>query len=696
MRWRGGADITWGGAIAVIFGLAGLAIAQPVLELFGRSPEFFVAGRYESEAILAFGLAVALGPPVLLSLAYTGVRWLRGALAHHLLHGLVAVLGGLFANVLARGLGADGNLLAGVAAVLGAAAALALFSWRPGRMLLQYLAVGNVMFLLGFMVMSPTSDLLLGQEAGDAGTVDVPALEGPVVVLVLDELPLTTLLRPDGSINAERYPAFAELAGTSTWFRNASSHSSLTTTSVPTILSGRRPAKGDLPTFEDQPRNLFTLLGKAVPVERYELVSDMCPADVCDPPPSQSLGQALGDAAVAYGHRVLPPAVREELPSIDQTWGGFGDVLGPEAEGVGAGSLVDGADPAITADDPFGRWRGTERQEKSATGQVAILAEQGSKISADPALHFIHVALPHGPWILSPAGTRLMEYPRRVKDPADPAFEWSARQQYQLQSMQTGAADVALGGVIEHLREVGAWDDALFVLVSDHGLGLLPPDFGRKPTPSNKEQLFRVPLFIKAPGQAAGEVRDDPAMLVDVLPSIIDLLDVTTDWAFEGHSLFDGSRPTVEPLVDTDVEAALDVVRRHFEQIPGADWVGLAAVGEHAELVGTPLDELALGPPSELTWRPDHEDAFDDLPDERGGAPQLLTGMLEGIGVAEAPELVVAVNGTIAGATGGYVPADGGVLFTSFLGPFLREGANEIRAFEVERRGQEILLRELA
>lgn len=289
-----------------------------------------------------------------------------------------------------------------------------------------------------------------------------------------------------------------------------------------------------------------------------------------------------------------------------------------------------------------------------------------------------------------------MEYPPRITDVDDPAYAWSARQQYQLQSMQTGAADVALGELMEHVRKSGAWDDALIVVASDHGLGLLPPDFGRRATENNREQLLRVPLFIKLPGQEAGELRDEPAMLVDVLPTIADLLDVETDWEFEGHSLFDGSEPEVEPMVDEDLDGLLAVVRRHFEEVPGADWTGLAAVGDHADLVGMPLDELEVGAPSSLRWAPDHEETFGDLPDERGASPQLLTGVVEDADVDTAPELVVAVNGTIAGTTGGYVPVDSGARFTSFLGPYLRVGANEIRAFEVERRGSAAVLHEVA
>jgi len=47
---------------AVLVGLAGLAITQPVLDLFGNNPTFFVAGNYGRRQIVMFALVVASVP----------------------------------------------------------------------------------------------------------------------------------------------------------------------------------------------------------------------------------------------------------------------------------------------------------------------------------------------------------------------------------------------------------------------------------------------------------------------------------------------------------------------------------------------------------------------------------------------------------------------------------------------------------
>ena len=97
-----------------------------------------------------------------------------------------------------------------------------------------------------------------------------------------------------------------------------------------------------------------------------------------------------------------------------------------------------------------------------------------------------------------------------------------------------------------------------------------------------------MPLFIKAPGQTTGEIRDDSAQTIDIVPSIVDLLDIEVDddWEFDGHSLYDGSDPNVAPRVSTDVDEVLALAQRRSEEFAGDDWIGLAAVGENGDLVG--------------------------------------------------------------------------------------------------------------
>ena len=104
----------------------------------------------------------------------------------------------------------------------------------------------------------------------------------PVVMVVLDELPTHSLLGRSGRIDPIRYPNFAALARTSTWYANATTASDASKFAIPAILGGRTP-RTDLPaTYRGHPHNLFTLLKR----QRYRLdvheeSTDLCPYRGC-------------------------------------------------------------------------------------------------------------------------------------------------------------------------------------------------------------------------------------------------------------------------------------------------------------------------------------------------------------------------------------------------------------------------------
>lgn len=672
----------FGTQAASLLGVAGVAICQPVLDLFGRNPTFFVAGRYSAGQIVAFALVVALAPAAV-AVALVGlaraVHRRAGAVAYV---ALLALLAGMFGLSVARAVGVRGLVPAGLlAGVIALAVVVADRCLAPARQFLTYLAAGNLVFVGSFLFTSPTARLVSAEAGAGTWATEPVELEGPVVVLVLDELPLTSLLRPDGSIDAARFPRFAELAARSTWFRNASTESTETFTSVPSILSGRRGGDDDVPSLRDYPDNLFTLVGDRYPVHRYETVTDLCPPDVCPPPERGRLHRALADAAVVYGHRVLPEPLGARLPPVDAAWGGF---LGDASEAPPASEelreLLD---------------KGLEEWVKEDFGAVSGLRGVLAGIDGGPSLNVAHVLLPHQPWRLTPElvpathRSRTLDLP---ESPDDPAFDRTVRELQQAHLLQVGAADTLVGELIDHLDEVGAWDDALVVVVADHGIDLSPPELTRDLLPGNEDEVLRIPLFIKAPGQRQGEVRDDPATTLDVVPSVVDLLDVEVDRELPGHSLFDGS-PAPRRLLESELDRALAVVAEREETFfqHGEGWAGVAAVGPHGDLVGRTVDELVVGEPSRLSVTLDEQDAFDDVSLATGPVPRMVGGTVTGSG-GPPDDLVVAVNGVVAGTFGGFSPEGEGWRGSGLLAPVLVDGRNEVVVYEVERAAGTVVL----
>jgi hypothetical protein len=682
-----------------VLGLTGLAVAQPLLDLFGRNPQFFIAGNYSDGQIVVFALLITLVPPVVGTAAIALASFVDRRLGTVVFAAVVAALGGTIALAVLRTVGVDRDLFVVAAAVAAAlAVAVLVLRTRPGRLFASYLAVANALFLGVFVFASPTAELLAAGADGDVGQVQVARPQGPVVVIVLDELPAITLMRPDGSINSERYPGFAELAATSTWFRNASSPYANTHFAVPSILTGRLGQKGDLPTYGDRPRNLFTLLGGAMPVQRYEIVSDMCPPAICAPPPRQPLGQAIEDAAVVYGHRVLPEDLRGSLPDISQSWGSYGsdDGAGEDDDQITIDSAAGttGENPSdwsgdTDAERAYAKWRHLDDAEKTARRQAAILQEQIAQITATPSLHFVHVALPHGPWMLNRSGYRSTLVPELPKSPVKPSQEFAVRQQYQLHSMQVGAADALVADMLEHLRSTGAWEETLLVVAGDHGTSFSVPNVWRKITDENRDEVLRSALFIKAPGQTHGMIRDDPAQTLDIVPSVADLLGARTNWEFDGHSLFDGTLPHTPPKVSTDVNSAFAIAERRAEWFPhGDDWIGLAAIGEDGDLVGSEVADHTVGRRSGYRLRLAQRNVLEKLPWGDGRMPYVLSGQISGNGGDRPPELLVAVNGYLAGVAGGYVRHGDAWEFTAYVADFYEPGRNEVELYEVERSGR--------
>ncbi|HVG25504.1 MAG TPA: sulfatase-like hydrolase/transferase [Thermoanaerobaculia bacterium] len=100
------------------------------------------------------------------------------------------------------------------------------------------------------------------------------------------------------------------------------------------------------------------------------------------------------------------------------------------------------------------------------------------------------------------------------------------------------AADRHVGTLLQSLRDAGLYDDALIVLLSDHGEGL-----GEHGEQEHGVLLYRealqVPLIVKLPRNERGGTHvTRTAQLVDVLPTIAALTGASTP-KVDGRSLFD-------------------------------------------------------------------------------------------------------------------------------------------------------------
>ncbi|MGA0118546.1 MAG: sulfatase-like hydrolase/transferase [Ilumatobacteraceae bacterium] len=141
----------------------------------------------------------------------------------------------------------------------------------------------SVAALIGVAFISFTSRVSSNQrELSQTSAIVGNAAAGTSVVwLVLDEAPLSVLLKTDGTINAQRFPGFAKLAATSTWYRNMLGTAQRTTEAVPALLDGKWPTIRNYPFLSDHPINLFTLANGYKKLDVYQSITNLCPPGVC-------------------------------------------------------------------------------------------------------------------------------------------------------------------------------------------------------------------------------------------------------------------------------------------------------------------------------------------------------------------------------------------------------------------------------
>ncbi len=695
------------GDLLVILALTGLAVAQPLLDLFGKNPEFFVAKDASARDVVIFGVAVTFALPAVL-MAIEAVAFLASRRVGRVVHSaFVGLLGAALGLTVVRQFGLDATVVVlGLGAAAGVGVAVGERRWRGLRMALHLLAVAPLLFLAFYLLFSSSSRLIWEPEAEVATNVEV-GRAAPVVEIVFDEFPLASILSADGTINAARYPNFARLAAESSWFRNASSYSWQTEHSVPSILTGDEPRANEIATSIDHPRNLFTLLGGSYEMNVHEQITSLCPSSVCHSAasaratPSPSLRRSLLDAAVVFGHATLPSTLRSHLPSIAHSWGDFvepADGAEPTARVDSAAAPRAGGGGGRAADEfaNFARWAELGVAGQSPPAQGAIIEDliDSAARPGDGRLSFAHVVLPHYPWQMTPSGHRytsrsdLASYTERGTWTTD---EWAVRQAQQQHLLQVGYADSLVGELIDRMKAAGTWQDALVVVVADHGVSFRPGGPQRQPTDENIDEIYRVPLFVKAPGRHEGEINDDNARLIDVLPTMVDALDLQTDWRFDGRSLFDDRpAPDDKEVFGDDDRTTIPVGQRGLRAVVArndrrfgrdAGWRGVFAVGPHGAAVGAAVDDLPTGASTGLRWSIDQEDALAAVDPATGFVPLLVSGRLEVPEGANVPGTVlIAVNGTVAGVGGGFGGSGGDRTFSALLAESaIRPGENTLQ-----------------
>jgi hypothetical protein len=102
--------------------------------------------------------------------------------------------------------------------------------------------------------------------------------------------------------------------------------------------------------------------------------------------------------------------------------------------------------------------------------------------------------------------------------------------------------DESLGALMQGLRQRGLDRDTVWMIYGDHGEAFRQHDGNYGHTFFVYDENVRVPLVIAAPGLISSQVRVRKVVsLVDVAPTLLDLLGTPASAHYQGHSVLDGT-----------------------------------------------------------------------------------------------------------------------------------------------------------
>jgi len=665
-----------------LLALWSLAFVQPLLNLLGNNPDFFIARGNTVGDILLLAFGFTLGPPLVM----LGFEWLarlidgRAYLALHLT--LLTLLSAFLAIQLLQAVVSTRSALTILLALgLGALFVYATIRFTFLRNLLDFLIAAPVVILVVFFFFSNVTRVIFPSEEKVSLGATVNG-DTPVVMIVFDELGTDSLLGQSGQVNAERFPHFARMAATSDWYRNYTTTSYFTPTALPGLLSGNRPVEDALPTAADQPNNIFPLVADDYKLNVVEPITGMCPQSLCPPDVNQArqltrLTSLYRDLRYVVGRLVLPNRIADTLPDVGTNFADFDGASGP----------ADGRSDELTA-----KARAGYKSQNEYLKYVQSIPGTASTFS------MLHIKQPHQPWKYSVEGRSYNESP--IDQLSRGTGPWivgpngiAVTQQRHM--VQAGFADTLLGNAIARMKKVGVWNKAMVIVTADHGISFegegVPQ---RRGSELSLGSTANPPLMIKYPGQTRPRVDRRHAMTLDIVPTIARQIRIDGMYSTEGLPL-QGPLPTrsVEisdvgsetyvaqmPEVISQRRRAVQTIERRFGDGP------LYTLGPAPELIGKRVPANLRPTPDGVSASLDEPEKWDPWQPGEGNVPMFVTGQTGGL--RSGVTLAVAINGVVRGTTKSF-GFNGATHFGVLVDPaFIQPGVSGVGIYLVKAENQ--------
>ncbi len=479
-----------------LLALWSFAVAQPLYDLLQQNPTYLITHELAGWRLMLFLLVVSFLFPLGLMAAFfvpaylirslrKRIPWLFALAAFGL---LMALFNGLLRNTFPEmGFATEFviSALTSLMVVWGIQRSASAFEF------LQLAAFAALVFPAIFLWQLPASFLESELETSEYEMALTGAIPD-IVLVVFDELALTTMLDDAQQIDEQRLPNFAAFAADASWYAQASAVAASTRLAIPAIFTGEPPELNKPSDVVSHPRNIFSMLNGAYSFNVEEPITRLCLFSQCQR--SGVLRLVILDTLIVIGHLTAPKWLVNRLPPIGGHWVGFwspnfNPTAGPIDERIASiGRFVDG------------------------------LAK-----TASPGLHVLHSVLPHVPYTLLPTGARLFrhgETPGHVIDSQGDRFidkPWAVTESRYQYEWQLRYVDLALGRILQRLKALDKYDNALIIVTADHGFRLVSGKNRREPDVDSFIDIAAIPMLIKLPGQTKGRKDDRVFQSTDIL-----------------------------------------------------------------------------------------------------------------------------------------------------------------------------------
>ncbi|MGK2931600.1 MAG: sulfatase-like hydrolase/transferase [Solirubrobacterales bacterium] len=473
-----------------------------------------------------------------------------------------------------------------------------------------------------------------GSSSGSERAPAQPDPGTPVVLVILDEFPTASIMKPDQTVDANRFPNLARFAAGSTWYRDNAAAGDFTAWAVPPILTGNHTNENVLPTSKAQPDNIFNLLGPGRRVHGREELTELCPKKYC------------------------PGGHQGEFPEETQA----DDFIKAKFKLLDIGEIKDWISTI-----PSGR----------------------------RTLSVIHLPLPHQPLLYLPNGQRYPGGPLgftinpEVKD-------WEISDAgislvHQRHLIQAGYADLMVGKIMDKIKKNGDFDKSLVIVTADHGVSYDARYDRRDVSQGSIGATLNPPLMIKYPHQKTGEVSGASTQNIDLVPTIAGVLGIENLYETDGVPI-DQIPPDRQMVADKDLAkrihfTAEDIREQRAEllrtQTSRFGNRGLFRLGPQSGLIGARPGRTPVLAGSTVSI--DSARKIRDYKPREGYVPSLISGRLTGV---KADQVVaVALNGRITGTTRTF-EYEGRMRFGTMTKPTaIRPGSNRIAVYAVGPKG---------